>query len=172
MTSSFRARHILPSALFALAFANVAGAQAPVSRPTPPATPRAEIPAIIQPPAPVIPPRRATSRVGSTAAAAAPIPLLTPKGSPRPDSAVRPVQRVASVPPALARPTPTRRIRDFGDVRNDVARQPAPAGATGRCKDGTYLLSAPSEDACAGKGGLSIRMTRAQIAPVPPARRP
>jgi hypothetical protein len=49
-----------------------------------------------------------------------------------------------------------------------------PAGATMRCKDGTFLYGAPSDAACAGHGGLAAALPAARQAPAGPAqiRRP
>lgn len=170
MSHSNSARELMLAVGFVFATASASGAQASVAPPPPPAS--AAAPVIIQPPAPVIPPRRGV-RIASTAPAVLPAPMAPPRGSPHPDSLLpRRAQRIALVTPTpLTRPTPTRRIRDFGRVRTDVARQAPPAGATGRCKDGTFLTVAPSEEACLGRGGLAMRAPRVRTAPVAPVRR-
>ncbi|MBC7673274.1 MAG: hypothetical protein H7247_12710 [Polaromonas sp.] len=78
----------------------------------------------------------------------APTPLVRPVPSPIVASAVTPAQRIASA---------------------DAA---PPAGATMRCKDGTFLTGAASEQRCAGNGGLSVTFQAARPTPQPPARRP
>ena len=78
----------------------------------------------------------------------APTPLVRPVPSPIVASAVTPAQRVAS-----ADATP-------------------PTGATMRCKDGTFLPGAVSEERCAGNGGVSVTFQAAPATPQPPARRP
>lgn len=153
--------------------ASASGAQAPPSPPPPPAGAVVAAPALIQPPAPVVPVRRGPARVVSLGASTPVAPMAAPRGSPPPDSILRRPERISLAnPSALTRPTPVRRNREFGRVRSDVARQPAPAGATGRCKDGTFLTVAPSEAACAAKGGLAVRVPVARSAPPAPPRRP
>lgn len=43
-----------------------------------------------------------------------------------------------------------------------------PAGATGQCKDGTFLFGTPTADSCTGKGGVAATFSR----PAPPPPRP
>ncbi|MDQ2666090.1 MAG: hypothetical protein M3Z05_08785 [Gemmatimonadota bacterium] len=147
-----------------------ATAQAPRARPLPPA------PAVVAPPvlrpAPDLAPSPATHRplprASSAVVSRSPSALLPPPAAgPRPDSVAPrrgPIVLVTPTPLVRAAPTP-QRVREFGLVRNDVAREAPPAGATGRCKDGTFLVAPPSEEACSGKGGLAVRLPRAPIAP-------
>lgn len=48
------------------------------------------------------------------------------------------------------------------------ASTPAPAGATMRCRDGTYLMGAPDAGRCAGNGGLAAIL----VLPSPEPARP
>ncbi len=168
MSHASRAHTVIAAAALAVAGAHAARAQAAV----PPPPPAAAVPVLIQPPAAVIPPRRAPALRASTSTTSLPTLTLAPRRSARPDSLPRAARIALATPTPLTAPTPTRRIREFGPVRNDVARQAAPGGATGRCKDGTFLLGTPSEEACAGKGGLFVRMARPPTPPVAPSRRP
>ena len=45
-----------------------------------------------------------------------------------------------------------------------------PAGATMRCKDGTWLTGAPGEGRCSANGGTAAILAPARAAPPPPAR--
>ena len=66
----------------------------------------------------------------------------------------------SSADPVLAAPASSSRIA--------IPDAPRPAGATGQCKDGTYLMGG-SATACADRGGLAVMFTaRLQ----PPAARP
>jgi len=49
-----------------------------------------------------------------------------------------------------------------------LANAAPPAGATMRCKDGTYLSDRPSADACSGRGGLAAALPLAGAAPPQP----
>lgn len=155
----------------AISLASAARAQAPATVPPPPAPVSAQpvpLPAPAVLPAPSM--SRRVPRFAAPLASLRPTPLAAPAGSPRPDSLVHQSERVTLVSPTpLERPAPTRRVREFGRVRVDVAQLAAPASATGRCKDGTYLTATANDDACAGKGGLALRVPRAAAAPVAPA---
>ena len=77
-----------------------------------------------------------------------------------PDSILqrRPVAAAVVTPPPLAVDQPTRTpLRTAAPaLRAVLANEPAPASATGRCKDGSYLAGAASEARCADKGGLAV----------------
>ena len=101
----------------------------------------------------------ATAQSAPTVAPTPPVILPLPPIAPRPDS-LRP--RRAAVPPqdppslghtgaALRSMTPT-----AASLPSASVAPVAPADATGRCRDGTYLTSAPSEVACAQQGGLAV----------------
>ncbi len=174
MTFALPARTLLALAALTLAGVDSVGAQAP-QVPPPPAATRAAVPVLLPPPAlaPTPPVRRPLRSLASVGPSTLATPIAAPAGSPLPDSITRGRARIALVSPApLAPEAPRRRVREFGVVRNDVARQPAPVGATGRCRDGTYLTTPPSEEACAGKGGMSVRMPPTQAARPTPPRRP
>lgn len=169
-----------PIALAALMLAGVeaAGAQAPQAPqvlPPPVAAGRAAVPVLRPPPALApAPPTRGAARIRASVAPVAVAPSIgAPVGSTPPDSIQRGRARIAlATPVPLVREAPRYRVREFGTVRNDVALQPAPTGATGRCRDGTYLTSTPSEEACTGKGGLSIRLPTSRPALATPSRQP
>ena len=72
---------------------------------------------------------------------------MLPAAPPAPPGAVR----VTTGPAALRAATP-------------------PAGATMRCKDGTFLAGAPSDAACTGHGGLAAALPAPRQAPAGPAR--
>ena len=79
--------------------------------------------------------------------------LVLPTYRPAPPSAAAP-------PPAAVRaPTP---------ARDDTP----PAGATMRCKDGTWLSGEPAPARCAGNGGLATILPVRAAPPPPPPRPP
>jgi hypothetical protein len=59
-------------------------------------------------------------------------------------------------------------------ISRSVVRTPdaAPAGATMRCKDGTWLTGARSADRCANNGGVATIVTAQQAPPPQPQKRP
>lgn len=77
-------------------------------------------------------------------------------------------------PPALARVVPTPVASSTVTPAQRIASADAapPTGATMRCKDGTFLTGAASEQRCAGNGGLSVTFLAAPKTPQPPVRRP
>ena len=84
---------------------------------------------------------------------------------------------VVAVPPEptpLARPVPTPVVASVVTPAQRIAAADAapPAGATMRCKDGTFLTGTPSEQRCEGNGGVSVTFSAPLIAPQPPVRRP
>ena len=107
-----------------------------------------------QPPAPVAvvapSPAPNTLRQAATFIPGPPTPAVLARAIPSPiaSSIITPAQRVAS------------------------ADAPPPTGATMRCKDGTFLTGAASEQRCAGNGGLSVTFPVAPATPQPPVRRP
>ena len=75
-----------------------------------------------------------------------------------------PLARAVPLPNASSAITPAQRVASAGAA--------PPAGATMRCKDGTFLTGAASEQRCAGNGGLSVTFPAPPKTPQPPARRP
>ncbi len=61
-------------------------------------------------------------------------------------------------------------FRTRGSPGRAASNAAPPAGATMRCKDGTYLGGAPSDAACAGHGGLAAALPAPRQAPAGPAR--
>ena len=90
-----------------------------------------------------------------------------------PDSILRrrPVAAAVVTPPPLPVDQPTRAPLPTAApaLRAVVADEPAPASATARCKDGSYLTGAANEVRCADKGGLAVRFP---VITLPPARTP
>ena len=79
----------------------------------------------------------------------------------------------AVVPPALVRqvpPAPASRVVPSAAARS-VSVSPPPANATGRCKDGTYLTGAATDQACASHNGLAVAFPAARQAPAAAVRR-
>lgn len=76
------------------------------------------------------------------------------------------------LPPSRTPPPPVTRVTAAPvPLRAATPAQAAPAaGATMRCKDGTYLGGAPSETACGGHGGLAAALVAPRAAPAGPAR--
>jgi hypothetical protein len=77
--------------------------------------------------------------------------------------------RAAPAPPGATRPVAAPMTLQAGALSSAP-----PAGATMRCKDGTFQGGAPSEAACATHGGLATALVAPRPAPVGPAqvRRP
>ena len=124
------------------------------------------------PPAPAPNSVRAPRAAVRASVSASTIPLLAaPAASPRPDSLPSRRERIALVNPAPLTRAAVRpyRVRNFGAVeKSDAVRLPAPAGSTGRCKDGTYVTGSATEESCGGRGGLAVRMPRPRKPPPPP----
>ena len=130
-------------------------------------------PALLLPSPPAPAPNSVRAPRGAVRASvlAAPIPLLAPPpASPRPDSLPSRRERIALVNPTpLTREAPRAfRVRSSLNVaKPDVAELPAPAGSTGRCKDGTYLTGTATEESCGGRGGMAVRVPRPRTAAPP-----
>ena len=176
MTSANRSLSII--VLAAIVAAVPLGAQTPLVAPTPPAPQAAGIAALIER-APLSPPP-ATVRPSSIPAAQqrpTPAVVLPPSpGSPSPESARAPggaalVARSAEVAPTpLAAPVPPPPSAGGQGTALPVlnAPGPPPAGATGRCKDGTYLTGAATEAQCGARGGLAATFSAPRRAPTRP----
>ncbi len=103
-------------------------------------------------------------------------PLRPPPGRPRPAgplppdpsapvaaarTVVEPAAAVAAAPSAVLAPSAPLVIVNISTP---------PAGATARCKDGSYVTGAPSESRCSDKGGLGVLLPaprEAQAVPRP-----
>jgi len=70
-------------------------------------------------------------------------------------------QHIYSIGPAVQAVTP----------RGAFVSDEPPAGATMRCKDGTYLTGTPSDARCAGFGGVAVLLP-VPTPPPPAPRRP
>jgi hypothetical protein len=151
-----------PQTPVAPAAAPVVKLQAPPVAPPPP-RPAPLIPASQRTPTPPISLKAAPAGGASVA-------------SHRPDSTrgVAPAMSVAPAAPAarVAAPPRTRPVAAASTISMNVipATQGPPAGATMRCKDGTYLTGAPSAARCVGNGGVA--MTYPAQAASPPAPKP
>jgi len=80
--------------------------------------------------------------------------------------------RVVMAHPAPAPATPPNRTAAVRAPAVPAASASAPAGATMRCKDGTYLTGAPAESRCTGHGGVGAMFETRGPAPGPKPRRP
>lgn len=70
-------------------------------------------------------------------------------------------------------PSATRSVAPVAASRVAAPDAAPPAGATMRCKDGTYLTGAPAAGRCDAYGGLAVVLPPAREAPPPPLpRRP
>ena len=175
MSHAYLKRVLLVLAILGGATRSSAGQAPPVGPPPP--RPRVDPgPALLLPPPP--PPAPSTLRAprGEQRAsiASAPVPLLPPPAaSPRPAAAPLRAERIALANPApLTQPAPRAvRVRDFGSVaKTNGAEVPAPAGATGRCKDGTYVTGVATDESCGGRGGLAVHMPSPHKQPPAPKR--
>jgi hypothetical protein len=148
--------------------------QAPPVVPPPPRPQVNPGPALLLPSPPAPAPNSVRAPRGAVRASVSPvtIPLLAaPAASPRPDSLPTRRERITLVNPTPLTRQPPRayRVRSLGNVaKPDVAEIPAPAGATGRCKDGTYLTGPATDESCGGRGGLAIRMASPRKPPPAP----
>lgn len=108
----------------------------------------------------------------ATLAAQAPAPL--PPASPRPTPPViaptPPVMPLTSIAPNPAALAPAVRAAEAAPVIRPQSATP-PAGATMRCKDGTWLFGAPSAARCDRNGGLATILP-VRASPPPPPRAP
>lgn len=106
-------------------------------------------------------------------APSAPVVLpVSPGGDPIPSSA--PAEHIAApVPQPLTRPVPPAPTSlQQAALQAVIPDLPPPVGVTARCKDGTYLTSAPSPGECVSNGGLAVRFPqRAPGVAAPPVRR-
>ncbi len=143
--------------------------------PTRATPPRARIDtgfAILPPPASAPPPariRRADVPSRQLAPTAAVVLPLAP-GSPPPEVALRREPEAVFTPPPIERPAPPARAfrAEAQPLQNVAVNQTEPAGATGRCKDGTFLTGPVTEDRCTDKGGLAILIPARRVAPPRP----
>ena len=152
-----------------------AAGQAPPAGPPPPRPQVDPGPALLlPPPPPPVPSRQAPRSEQRASIASATIPLLPPPaGSPRPDAPPPRTERIALANPAPLTQAPPRavRVRNFGNVvKTNGAEVAAPLGATGRCRDGTYVSGDASDASCGGRGGLAIHMP-GQRKPAPAPKR-
>ena len=154
-------------ALIALA-ASAAPVQAQRIRPAPPPIAARIDSGAVPPRDPIIAPtplRRLVARE-RTPTPAEPVRAITPGSPPPPVVAVAEV--VAEVPPPLERPVPpppSAAIAASAPVANVNMNIAPPIGATARCKDGSYLTGTPSDERCAGRGGLVVLLPPARSVP-------
>lgn len=154
--------------LIALA-ASAAPVQAQRIRPAPPPIAARIDSGAVPPRDPIIaptPPRRLVARE-RTPTPAEPVRAMTP-GSPPPPVAAIAADAVEASPPPLERPVPpppSAAIAASAPVANVNMNIAPPIGATARCKDGSYLTGTPSDERCAGRGGLVVLLPPARSAP-------
>jgi hypothetical protein len=171
-----------------LGAAHAAAAQSGTT-PTPPVA--APAPALKAPPSAPPPPRLAPllsaaqrTPTPSINLKAAPGGGVTPVTSVHPDSTRVAAQRasaaaIAAAAPAARVANPPRRQKATPAEPPSANRMPTaesrPIGATMRCKDGTYLTSAPSASACSANGGVAVTYPATPAPPAPraqPQKRP
>ncbi len=70
-----------------------------------------------------------------------------------------------------APPAPGSRVAAVPVAARAPMNEPPPAGATMRCKDGTYLSGAPNASACATHNGLAVVLPAPRPAPPAPVAR-
>jgi hypothetical protein len=87
------------------------------------------------------------------------------------DCASRGGLRVA-MPPRVKAPALAPALAPSFSLRPAIADQAPPAGATMRCKDGTYLSGTASANRCANNGGLAAILPPPPPVPPTPAKRP
>lgn len=175
MSHDYLKRVLLVLAILGGATRSAEGQAPPVGPPPP--RPRVDPgPALLLPPPPPPAPSRLRApraeQRASISSATTPL-LAPPAASPRPDPLPPRATRIALANPAPLTQAPPRavRVRDFGNVaKSNGAEVPAPAGATGRCKDGTYLTGVATDESCGGRGGLAVHMPSPHKAPPAPKR--
>jgi hypothetical protein len=149
-----------PFVLFA-AFA-IGGAPVASEAQGTPAGPPRTLPTVATPPAPAVA-KPAAVPTDSTVALCNDGSFVNQPGTVA-DCASRGGLRVAMQPRPKA---PVRRAGPSLSVRPPVAEQGPPAGATMRCKDGTYLSGAAAANRCADNGGMAVILPPPR--PTPPA---
>lgn len=175
MTHAFR-RAVRRAALAtcALGVTAVAGAQ---SAPPKPATDTAGPPLRVMK-APATPPPRSNARAAATLAPTNAEPLRamqrvgTPVDSARP-KAPAPVALDPSRAPAktvIAPPSATTAAAQPAARAALTVADTPPAGATARCKDGTYVTRAVDANTCGANGGIAVRFPQPSQTTAP--RRP
>ena len=119
----------------------------------------------------VPPPRGRPAGERATLQPATPVEHLPRTSVSAPPDTLRPLlARTVAPPPVAAEPAPASDpVPAAPGVLSRIAipDAPRPVGATGQCKDGTYLTGGGAS-ACAGRGGLAVMFT-ARLQP-PPAR--
>ena len=101
-------------------------------------------------------PRRGGPAITVAPSIAAPAPeLQKPASDPLPPPPAAVVEDVA--PPELApAAVPMRAPGSSAPAVATTVTMARPQGATGQCKDGSYLVGNPTEAACAARGGLAV----------------
>lgn len=136
------------------------------------------LPAPYTPPPPPAPARTAVSQraVRSTEAAPTAVPapparVGVPVDSARPAARSVRAQTAPEGTTKNAPPPPPTPRRTAQVVAEPVSVDgPPPAGATARCKDGTYLFTTANEHSCDNRGGLVVLITPKPAPPTPPRR--
>lgn len=151
------------------------GASAPERRPTRATPPRARVDTglTILPPPPSAPPPPRVGRANVPSrelTPTAPVVLPMAPAGPPPEVALRRQPQAVLTPPPIERPAPPPRALRVETqlLQSVVLDQPEPAGATGRCKDGTFLTGPVTEARCADKGGLAMLIPPRRTAPPRP----
>ena len=149
--------------------------RAPV--PTPPRRDslRVEPLRITTPPPSRVRPASTRSTAAPAAEPAGPVPIVSPSPAVRPARQAAPTVVAGPPEPApLVPPVPKPIVASAVTPAQRIASADAapPAGATMRCKDGTFLSGEASEQRCAGYGGLGVTFQATPAIPQPPPRRP
>lgn len=114
--------------------------------------------------APLAPVRAAQVRAITDSAPRPPkspgMPVDSARPAPAPLNALDPGRAPPEQP---APPAPTVRRAVIVEQRTAVPSDVPPAGATARCKDGTFLLSRVDENTCTGNGGLAVVFPEHQV---------
>lgn len=177
-----RLRDAMAAVLLAV-FATASTVERATAQAGPPlARPRADsAPTLQRPTSPSAPPAsvapRTSVRAGVPSAAQAPTPApvpAMPRASVAVDS-VRPAPADATpAAPAVARPADPATVRQATTALPSATLRvepdlPPPAGATARCRDGSYVTTPVDGSTCDGRGGLAVRLP---VRPVPGPRPP
>ncbi|MFA6165658.1 MAG: DUF3761 domain-containing protein [Gemmatimonadaceae bacterium] len=134
----------------------------PVARPEA-VTPRTRPAAIVAPSVDETARRAPVEPLPASAAVESVRPALTSTQQPQ---SVREAPRVDPPPPTPVNRASVQRAAEAPPAPDG----PPPAGATARCKDGTYLFTPTTQESCSDRGGLAVILASRPVPPTPPRR--
>lgn len=167
-----RMNSLARAALIATAIGLSASASNAQSGPPVAKVPRDSAPALVKLASPSAPLSTVAPRAGAnvrrapTKADSAPVVAMKRVGPPA--DSVRPVApraqqlRAIATQPAPSLPAKGAASQPVAPAASVRASDTPPLGATGRCKDGTWLTAAVTQSSCADHGGLAVKLDAKQ----------